>query len=217
MKNKLLYLLLCFPAFGFSQVNEEAKKHPQYIGQQIGTLGYGLHYSYGISPQWALRANASYFHINQRTEETSSTLISERHRFLRTGGFGIVADWSFAKNNPNWKLSFGAYYQFNLARETRDYTYMSGDVIEDLGRLKIEFTTMPVNPYLGFMFGNFKSDKVITYAIEAGTLFHGHPKVDFTGSGRIEQTAEQDDLIRDNVKNYMFYPVINFKLNYKLK
>lgn len=212
MKRFLVFLLLCTHLLAFSQ-EEKPKK---YISQHLGTLGFGIEYNHGFTNRFSLRGNLNYFRLNQKTTYSNSTLY-EKYRAFRSAGIGVIADWRFIGNAPNWKLSAGVYILSRRASETRDYIYTNEDLTEDLGRLSIKFSTFPVNPYVGFIYGNFMSVKPITYSIEFGTLFHGNPRVDFTGNGRIEQTTQQDDIIKENVKNYMFYPVLNFKLNYKLK
>ncbi len=212
MKRILYLYLFCAHSLAFSQ-EERPKK---FISQQIGTLGFGLEYNHGFTNRFSLRGNINYFQLNQKITY-SNTVLFEKYRLFRIAGIGVIADWRFLENVPNWKVSAGLYLVSRKASETRDYIYVNEDFTEDLGRLSIEFSAFPVNPYVGFLYGNFKSTKPITYSIEFGTLFHGQPKVEFTGTGRIEQTTQQVDIIRDNVKNYMFYPVLNFKLNYKLK
>lgn len=212
MKRFLYCIFLCLHLFAFSQ-EEQPKK---YISQQLGTLGYGLEYNHGLTNRLSLRGNLIYFRLSQKITYSNSVLF-EKYRFFRYAGVGIVADWRFLENVQNWKVSAGIYCISRKASETRDYIYINEDFTEDLGRLSVEFSAFPVNPYLGFVYGNFKSTKPITYAIEFGTLFHGNPRVEFTGTGRLEQTAQQVDIIRENVKNYMFYPVLNFKLNFELK
>lgn len=195
---------------------QEASKGNPYISLKMGSLGFGLEYSHPISARWSGRLNASYFAIAMHKETTASSIITVKDTKVKIGGIGLIGDFNLSKTNPNWKLCVGAVYQFNKIAETRAYTFSSPDLTEDLGSLSLEFTTFPVNPYVGFMLGNFRSTKRLQFSLEAGTLYHGAPRVVFTGTGRIAGTAEQVDKVKENVKNYSLFPVGNINIRYVL-
>ena len=110
----------------------------------------------------------------------------------------------------------GVFYQANKLLQRDDYTYVGDDRNEDLGNLTIDFTSFPVSPYVGLIFGNYKSGRRCTVAFELGTLFHGKPRVNWVGEGIIAPTAEQDEIVAGNVSNYNWWPYANFQINYKL-
>ena len=210
----MLFALKVVFALNFASAQE---KPPSYFGIQIGTLGAGLQYVKPLNSRWDLRASATFLKLTKNRETISSTLTTKETIEMRTGGLGIIADYCISKNTPNWKIAFGAIYQFNKITDSRQYDVEYNDSKVDLGNLSLEFTTFPVSPYAGFMWGNFKSEKKIIYCLELGTLYHGKPKVLFTGEGRIAPTAELDEIVSENVKDYNWYPYLNFQINYKLK
>ncbi|MFT4757997.1 MAG: hypothetical protein ACI91R_002658 [Vicingaceae bacterium] len=197
-------------------VNSEAGS--QSIALKLGTLGAGLQYTYAINDRWQARMDASYFKSPAVVRiAAEAEYIAEMRVVGRVGGIGLMADYNLSSKTPNWKLAMGLYYNFTKVTLDGAFTLTATDPDEDLGTLLWEYTTNPVNPYAGIVFGNFKSDKKIGFAIELGTLYHGAPKVDFTGSGRIEPTSTQDDLMRENVKDYAWFPMGSLQLIYKIK
>ena len=195
---------------------ENYKLSSPTLGIQLGSMGIGIQYTHPLSERWNLRGTASYFDIALPQSIPSSTVNTERVYSARLGGIGAIADYSFSKKTPNWKLAMGLFYQINRVGIYQEFTYVGDDLNEDLGTLDLQFDSFPVSPYAGLVFGNFKSQKRVTFSLELGTLFHGRPNVTFTGTGRIGPTAEQDELVAENVSNYNWFPYANFQLNFKL-
>lgn len=209
------FTALTFILFYFFSFSQE-KNSNSTLSFQIGSLGIGANYSHLIKNDIDIRLSASFLKLGYDLSSISSTLQIDKKREFRTGGIGLIADWAFIKNNPNFKLSGGVFYQINRIKEERDYTYIKDNLNEKLGLISIAFSSKPISPFLGFTYGNFKSEKKITYAFELGTLYHGKPIVEFIATERLSQTAEQKPIVENNVKNYNFYPVMNVKLIYKL-
>jgi len=213
MKLRTLALLVLLTT-GSTFAQEVEKKAPSYLSLKLGTLGGGLEFSHAIAFRWALRYNFTYFQYAMNKETKSGNVTTVRDASVRAGGLGVISDFNLSKTNPNFKLAMGAVYQFNRVSDSRAYTYTSSSTTEDLGSLTLTFTAFPVNPYVGFVAGNFRSQKHLQFSFEAGTLFHGRPRVEFTGTGRIQQTAEQVGIVEENVKNYNWFPVGFFNLRY---
>lgn len=215
--------MLAFVSIQFAltaKISQAQEKSSPLVGFQVGTMGLGFQYVHPINSRWDLRAAATYFqlkHNREWTTTTTSTLTTSETIKGRTGGVSLIADYNLSSKTPNFKLAFGALYQLNRLIDTRSYLVEYSGQNVDLGNLTLEYTTFPVSPYAGFVWGNFKTEKKIVYSIELGTLYHGKPRVDFTGEGRIAPTAEQDEMAAENVKDYNWYPVLNFQINYKLK
>lgn len=220
MKIRTLALLaLFFAGITYAQDSPpkaatQSEKAPSYISMKVGSLGAGLEFSHSIASRWAMRYNFTYFQYTKNAETKSGNVETVREAFVRCGGLGVIADYNLSKTNPNWKLAMGLVYQFNRVSDSRTYTYTGSSTPEDLGNLTLAFTAFPVNPYLGIVAGNFRSKKHLQFSFEAGTLFHGRPRVEFTGSGRIQQTTEQIGIVEENVKNYNWFPVGFFNLRY---
>ncbi len=216
MKKQILLGVLCLIST-LSLAQADSAKMSNYFGVQFGSLGIGGQYVHPIHPRWNLRATGSYFSmsLDQTVEATNYT--ESRTYNATLGGGALIADFSFLKSTPNWKLAMGAFYQINKVGVNSSYLYKRNGETGDAGTLDLTFTTMPVNPYLGLVWGNFRTKKKVFFTLELGTMFHGTPNVDFTGSGLIEATTLQKPIIEDNVSNYNWFPYANFQINYKLR
>jgi hypothetical protein len=218
--------IFCSSLYSKSQENEsfvtkvKASIEEQGLsaGIQINTLGLGGQFVMPLNNSLNARFSASFIQMKFQKNVERGNLAEDRNRKLRSGGLGLLVDWKPFEYELI-RFSGGLVYQFNRASESRDYVYTRNGEAMELGNLTVDFTFFPVNPYIGFVFGRPipLAEKKISVLFELGTLFHGRPRVDFTGAGRIAPTAEQDDVIANNVKNYMFYPVASIQLNYKIK
>lgn len=213
---KISTFLAFMIVFSFLNFSQELEKQKPTLGIQVGSMGAGLQFTYPFAKRWDARIAASYMSLNLNSSSKDKTIATEKKTGVTMGGVSLIADFTLSSKTPNWKLAMGVVYPLNKIEETRSYTYIADGFNEDLGSLTLAFTPIPINPYLGFVFGNFKSTKRVGFALELGTLYHGKPSVSFTGTGRIEPTSEQDEVVANNVKNYNFYPYANFQLIFKL-
>lgn len=196
--------------------SNDLQKGNMTIGVQVGSLGPGLQFTYTVNSKLNLRAVGSFMKLNYSTEFDESQVHTSEKIMAKTGVIGLISDWNVF--NKQWfRLSGGVVYNFNQLIDTRNYVYTKTTPSYDVGSLTLDFTTMKVNPYLGIVLGRQNQDKKVNFLVELGTLYHGQPKVNFTGEGRIGATSEQVDVVKSNVSNYAFYPVLNLQLNVKIK
>lgn len=196
---------------------ENYKLSSPYLGLQMGSLGFGAQYAMPLSLRWNGRIAASYFSYSLDNSYTENGAQVTEIYTATVGGVGFLADYSFLKKTPNWKLSTGLFYNFNSVQAITGATASANGETIDAGSLDLQIRTFPVCPYGGLVFGNFKTSKRVMFALELGTFFHGRAKVDWTGEGRIAPTAEQAPLLEENLKYYNWFPYANFQLNFKLK
>lgn len=228
MKNKLLLMFyLSFVGWSGAQTEPLPSVKPDtttykakpYLGVQVGFFGAGLQFSYPINNRFSVRVAGTYLPSITKTisgKEQGLDVVSDYT--FQTGGAALMGDFSLSKNKPGIRLSFGAVYNMTKVSGVRTYHEPTYDL--DLGYLNLEFTPkLPVSPYLGFVFGNFKKAKRAVFALEIGALYHGSPQVTFTGDGRISPTANEsnEEIIENNVKSLQFYPYANLQLNFNLK
>lgn len=189
-----------------------------YLGIQfIGSTGIGLQFAYPIGQRWDIRVTGNRFGKKSRTIKSSEEGVDVTSDIsFETGGIGLIGDFSLSKKKPGIKLAFGAVYSSLALNITRSYYHPDYKI--DLGKLSIQSDMMPVNPYLGMVFGNFKKAKRVVFAFEMGVLYLGKPKVIFTGEGRVGPTANESntEIIENNIKSAQFYPYTNMSLNFKL-
>ena len=213
----------CFRvAFACFFLNTAVQSHAQIetseinLGLQLGSTGIGLQAATRINEKVQLRTTVSFMQLRLKKEFSQGDIQTSRTRLMRTGGVGLISDWQLLKKTDKFRLSGGLYYVFNKLEETRAYSFNDEGTIEDMGLLTIAVESFPINLYGGLLIGKIDPEKKMNILLDIGTMFHGRPKVDFTGGGRVEPTADQDDIVRDNLKNYNFYPNINVLLFYRL-
>ncbi|TNE54835.1 MAG: hypothetical protein EP338_05815 [Bacteroidetes bacterium] len=185
-------------------------------GIQLGTLGPGIVTKYDFNNRHAVRFSGSFAQISLRKKYNLGDVYTDRTRTLRTGGIGLVYDWKPLEQLEDLKLSGGIFYQFHRLNENRNYELDNRGNRENLGSLQIDVRTFPVNPYLGAILGKIDPERRWNLILECGVLFHARPQVDFTGTGLVAPTAEQDEIIEGNLRNYNFYPNLNIQLYYNL-
>ena len=225
MIKKLLLILITFSISemsfaGFNSTPGDSLNYTpkMYVGVHAGSFGAGLQFAYPISKLITIRATGSYFPTYNKTilgteDGANVTTVAS----FKSGGVGIIGDFSFFKNKPGIRFSTGLIYNITQATATRSY-YLASDNF-DLGNLTLDFTPKnKVSPYLGFVFGNLKTSKRVFFSMETGILYQGKPQLVFTGVGHISPTANESNtaIIENNVKSYQFYPYINLQLNFKL-
>ena len=227
--NIQLFLLLLFCLTAFCHSNKikastnldwtNTYNAKPYLGIQLGSLGAGLQFAYPIGNRFDVRISGTYLPkigLSIPSTEQGVDIVSKYN--FQTGCVALICDLSLSKKKPGIKLAFGAVYSMTKVSGTRQYHEPTYDL--DLGSLTLGFTPkLPVNPYLGLVFGNFMKSKVVFFTLEIGALYHGKPKVVFTGDGRVSPTANDANtqIIADNVKSLQFYPYANLQLNFRLK
>lgn len=220
MKNHHISLRLCFAFFlAGTSLSSQAQldlKQTNY-GIQLGSMGLGIQAANQVTEKLQLRVPLTFAQMTFKKDVRFGDIASSNERKMRTGGIGVISDWSLLPSYETIRFSGGLFFQFNRLKETRSYAFYNEGLVEDMGSLTIDVKSFPLSPYIGVLLGKINPDKQWNILLDVGTLFHGRPKVDFTGTGRIAPTADQDDVVENNLKNYNFYPNINFQLYYNFK
>jgi len=215
----LLFIGIQSTFAGVNNTSDSSGYTPKmYTGIHIGSFGGGLQFAYPVSNMITLRATGSYFPSFSKTitgtEEGAETTTDYG---LKTGGAGLIADFSFFPTKPGIRLAAGAIYNTTSVTANRSYYLASEDL--EMGTLNMEFTPKnQVSPYLGLVFGNLKNSKKVFFSMEVGALYLSRPQLTFTGTGYIAPTANASNttIIENNVKSIQFLPYVNMQLNFKL-
>lgn len=210
IKKTLIILSISLTFFSYSQ-----KIIVNSIGLNLGTTGFGLHLKNEFTERLNIRANLNYFYFRNSSNYESSGIRIDKSTKINSGTLGLNIDWKFLSKFDYIWLCAGLYYHYNKFYEKRSFQSIHQN--DDLGNLQIELKTFPIKPYFGILIGKHNPYRRFNPYLEIGTLVHPSPKVNFTGQGKVEKTAEQDELIEQNIKNYYLFPIINFHLNYKIK
>jgi hypothetical protein len=227
MKNKFL-TILSFVSLSLifaqetdtklSKTDDSEYKPRLYLGIQVGTLGGGLQLGIPITKMIDVRLSGSMIRPKSRniTSKEDGVDVKSMLEFKSSSG-SLIFDFSLSKNKPGIKLAAGAFYNNISLNVDRSYYHSTYEI--DLGNLEMNFTNKnKINPYLGMVFGNFKKSKSMFFVFEMGMIYHGSPKLNFTGEGRISPTANESNTqaIENNVSSVKFYPYVNMQLNFYL-
>lgn len=224
-KNYYVLFLLFTSTMSFSQegilpVTPSAENYTPrpYVGLQVGSLGAGLQFAYPLHKQWDLRVGGTFMpQLSTKFDgKQDGADVANDYRF-KSASASLIADYAFIKNKPGIKLAFGAVYNGTVINGIKTYYEPTFD--KDLGVLSLEVTPgMAVNPYVGFVFGNFKKSKTVFFVFEIGAMYMGKPQVSFTGEGRVGPTANESNqaIIANNLKGLQIYPYGNLQLNFNV-
>jgi hypothetical protein len=189
-----------------------------YAGINLSSLGFGLHGVYSINDKFNVRLSGNFlkFNLNKNFKEGNNVMTDNSSKVTFTT-IGLLCDYNPFKTNSAFRISAGLFLNLNKINVSRIYTYDDGSIKEDLGKLDVNITFPKISPYLGLVFGKYKETRKLNLFFELGMLYHGKPKVEFLGEGRVAPTAEQQPILDENLKGYRFLPNINLHLNYKIK
>ncbi len=187
-------------------------------GIQIGTLGAGAHFVYALNDRVHFRLSGSYIPLKYKNSfEEEKNVNTDNELQVKLTTVGLKCDLMPSKSLEGFRFSLGLFYNASQYQIHRIYTYDDGSIKEDLGTLTIKANYPKINPYLGMVFGKYKASRKVNLFLEMGVLYIGKPTIDFTGTGRVEPTAEQGPIVQENLKGYNWMPNVNLHLNYKLK
>jgi hypothetical protein len=187
-----------------------------------GTLGVGPEVTYRVLPRVALRASATFLGVNGHGHVSDYKYQGHAH----LSNFGGTIDLHPFANG--FRLSAGArstakdeIHFIGMARNPQTYggvTYTP----EEAGTLSGDVKTRKVSPLatIGYA-GSTRSG--ITFGLDAGVMFHGHPRVvNFDATPQLgtnpyaqPELARQEQRIRDKVDDYPYYPVVQLSIGYR--
>jgi hypothetical protein len=135
---------------------------------------------------------------------------------IRLGAFGITLD---ALPLTDWlRFSIGAWSPVTSGSSLIvpvegmkiDDTFIPR---EDLGEVEVALRVpQTVSPYAGIGLGNPFGQYRISVLFDVGVLYHGQPEVQVTATGRSAPTAGWEPVLRDAVRPFMWYPVMQVGL-----
>ncbi|WP_162628095.1 hypothetical protein [Arcticibacterium luteifluviistationis] len=89
---------------------------------------------------------------------------------------------------------------------------------EDFGQIDATLQWWRIQPGIGLRFGKENPLKRFNISASVATFYMGSPKINLNYEGFLETTTLQDAIpqLEHNMRNYSFYPAINFNLTYNL-
>lgn len=230
-----LILLFCF-VFVFNDVisqevtttyktTQKTKKQAHFtpawgIGLKSSSFGFGADIVKSFNKNFTLRLGGSYFKIDFKAVEFED-LGAEAVNYTNLGSVSLLFDYYIFRS---LYLSTGIFYNMSTlefeSKATKSQTIGNIEVTpETLGTITYILNPNEICPYLGLGFGHTISrNKVLAFNFDLGVVYQGSPKLEFKASGMVSETAneEQRQILEDNIKDWVFYPYINFQLSFRI-
>jgi hypothetical protein len=169
------------------------------IGLRAGTTGLGADFGWGIAPTLGGRIGISGGSFSTDVD-TSEVNYDADVKLANLNGF---LDWS--PLGP-FRITAGLIANDNKVdiTGTARNPALAGNTVT--GTIKPEHS---VAPYLGIGYGNVWTTGVNFY-FDLGVMFQGTPQVSLNCSpGLAAQCAAEEERVREEVKRYKYYPVLN--------
>lgn len=184
------------------------------VGLHLGTSGIGLQYNISLAPFVVARLEGNYIgKKNIIIDQVKDGVNIKNDISVTTGYVGLFGD--FHVPGVKWlNLTIGGVYDLTTIKLVQTASSTSG---ESLGSLSLDTQIRDINPYVGIMLGKTIPKILLNTSLQIGTYYIGSPKVNWTGEGLIGPTADQGDIVEENIKDYSWMPVVSLHLNFKIK
>ena len=227
-------LLLLFPIKGFSQDTEYLpiasttittpnRPFSMAASLKVGTVGPGAEFAMSLHDRWDIRVSGSYFQQSFNIKWDHNITLNN---VVTIGGIGLLTDWRPSRRDIDFRFTGGVVYSLisyeGSGGSSVSYKVLNTEYTPDrIGFLDIKIRTNHILPYLGIGFGGAVPRKTVGFKLEVGTLFNYQAQVNMsaTQGGVISPTAnpQNENIIKQNMKNYNFYPVISLQIIFKIR
>ena len=186
------------------------------LGPRVGSAGAGVEFHTSLFSQVHARmgVNLLSFHIDGEESEYD---YRSQYKF---NSFSLLFDWMLGKTAL--RASSGLYVNYNTidftVNPTQDYHigavhYKSSEIGHMQG--KVDFNHFA--PYIGFGWGNpLKPDRKFAFVADLGFFYQNSPRVDFTATGLVAPSADQEELIAEDLRGWKIYGILSIGLMVKL-
>lgn len=201
------------------------------VGLNFGLQGFGLDYGRRLNDRFQIRLRGQ---VLPFTLEDYALTVSDQdvnvNLDLNITNIGFIVDYHpFA--GKSFKLMFGGSYFIENRIEAnvalRDSLFFGddgpdadskGDFVftpEDIGSVGIKLEWAQVAPYIGLGFGRAVPKKAVGFSVGLGAYYMGKPEVTVNATGMLEDTAEEEDELEENLSDLQWLPQLNFRLSFK--
>jgi hypothetical protein len=203
----------------------------------IGLSGPMLSTSYQFHPKWSMGSSVSYLHLKGATQTTlsgQSVNISAFLNFVQVGFFGKyhpMAEYDshgygkksffFARNS--FYLKSGVFLR-NKPVLTISSTFSEPLKVGDLtltpdqtGKVDVFLMTGNIMAYAGMGLTLATPIKRFKIGMEAGSYYHGKPKVVMEASGALQHNSRNQEQLQRNLSFIQILPQIQIDFIYQLK
>lgn len=209
-----------------SQISPAIKMKDWAMALYGGTLGPGITISKDINTKLSVRFGGTYVPLdfNNTLRNYINLEGAETDVKIRLATTDFKLDYYISDNPKNqFHLIVGGMLNFSeldfsAIPGEESFTIGNFEVTKnEVGSIRLRITPDVFNPFIGVGFGRLAHHKrKIGFKVELGGLFVGSPNVDFTATGLVSPTAEQEQIIERNLRQYYIYPSANIFLSMKL-
>jgi len=191
------------------------------IGIKAGTRGVGGELTTSVAHNFNARLTGTFFSYKRSGVYTDGNPSIAYNTKLHITSVGALVDYFPFKKSL--KVSAGLYYyDFSVdghAAPNESYT-LNGKTFQpdQMGSLSanVDYSSKIV-PYLGIGLGNpVAAGSRIKLNVEIGAMYTNSPQVTMQGKGMIAPTAKQGQNFQDGMKDFKFYPVLDFGISYRI-
>ncbi len=217
MKKRILFMAMMAAASAPAFAGSATAK----VDLHLSTLGYGLGVAFPVADQVAARVGFNQFNKSFSTNSGGLNYNGD----LKLSTFGALLDWH--PWNGVTHLTFGLmgngnkFTMTSTAAPNTNYTingttYNSG---AQGGTLATSVDFKKTAPYLGFGWSGQAKNTGFSFNSDFGVMFQGSPRATVTASGwggvnTSTLTADAQNQLNTDLKNYKYYPVISFGIGY---
>lgn len=182
----------------------------------LSTLGYGLGLAFPVSDQVDVRVGFNQF---SKSYSTSSGGLNYNGD-LKLSSYGALLDWHLWNGVTHITAGLmGNGNKFTMTAAAgaggatiNGTTYTQAQV----GTLTTTVEFSKTAPYLGFGWSGQAKNTGFSFNSDFGVMFQGSPKATIvsTGTGGSAMTADAQNQLNNDLKNYKYYPVISVGIGY---
>ncbi|NJM94299.1 MAG: hypothetical protein HC842_06230 [Cytophagales bacterium] len=137
------------------------------------------------------------------------------------GYLGLNAVFQINSEYSNIGFTLGGAYMFtrmNVVGTFKEDQFANEVLIprEEVGLMQATIATGRLAPYVGLVLGRSLPRKRIGFNVELGTFYHGSPQVDFNFTELLAPSNEQESVMQDNLKDWVWLPQMMFNLTFKI-
>ena len=186
------------------------------LGPRVGSAGVSMECYTGLFSNLNARVAFNLFPL--QIKGSKSEFDYDIHCNFKS--CSLLFDWMLTR--ADLRISSGLFVNYNnydfTINPTRDYQvgairYESSEIGHMEG--KVDFNRFA--PYAGFGWGNpLKQNRKLTFVVDIGFFYQNSPQVDFSASGLIAPSADQEGQIAQDLEAWRIYGILSIGLMYKL-
>jgi len=203
---------------------EEDKKGVKFgVGLSGSTRGVGLDVGIGLSQKFQFRLGGTYFQFDQDFQFDFDGQPFDVSADVDMRSLQLLADYH-PFNGSSFRLTGGLAYHINERYSMQgayagDEVFSLGEIViegDDVGTLGIDVAYERLAPYAALGFGRAVPTGRVNFSFELGSYYNSSPDVTINATKMLSGTSSQSAQMEENMQDYRFYPVMMFRLGFKI-